>query len=656
MGLWIVFTGPSLTCEPGEHHACCLKQSLEHPWTQGDYSDLTLTFMDASTNVVGIPITLGGSTFVANLPTGTYGKFSNAKFWGLDSQAGTIPVGARNAEILIHATPLSGAPDGYVDLVSLDVVDASQTTPVVATSDPPDQAVNVGPVVQLTVDLQDRTTAVDTNSVRLYLDNTLVAASVGKTGTNTMVSYTVGLLPALSPHSYSIAFGDNGTPATIKTNTFHFTVADYLTVPASLGRPLGSEDTTKPGFSVQVFQVNTLIDPNAANINIPDSIEFDEGVLAGLAGTNSADLSGAISGDTYVVTNFVHWANSTGNTPNFPGPDYFPGIPGTQSSEDNFVDDVRTWIRFPVPGYYQMGVNNNNALRLSAATGGTLPLQLLTPTNVAIPAVAIATNITQLLFGGALPLTPLTASIVYATPSGNPADSCSGYASNALAGKIALVDQGTNCLSASSAYEAQLAGAVAVIETTPGDTGFPYRVGDNDPRVTVPVLMIGENYGGILLKSYLTNNVGVTASIRGDPSPRIADWDGPKTFGSVDVLSGFAVPTAGVYPLRMVAGHTTGMADLEWFSILPDGTRILINDTSNTNALLAFSATQQVSTPPVLNIPALSAGQITISWTGTGTLQEATSVSGPYQASTNQNNPQTITATGGQKFYRIQAP
>ena len=627
--------------------------------TQGDYSDLTLTFLDSSTNVVGTPIALGGSNFVSALPTGQNVKFSDAKFWGQDVRTGTIPVGARTAQVLIHATPLSGAPDGYVDLVSLDVVDSSLTTPVLASASPPDNAGNVGPVVDITVDLQDRTTAVNTNSIKLFLDGTPVTPSILKVDTNTTVQYSAGLLPALSSHSYAIAFSDTGVPVTTKTNTFHFTVANYLTLPGALASPLGSEDTNQPGFKVRVYQVDALTDPNASTYNLPDSSEFSEAVLAGLAGTNVADLSSAASGNIFSDTNVVHWANSSGNTPNFPSPDPFPGIPGTSGSEDNFVDEVRTFIRFPTSGFYQMGVNNNDDLRLSAETAGAATLQIVAPTNAAIPCVAIATNITQLLFGGALPLTPLTAPVAYATPSGNPDDACFIATNTFLAGKIALLDRGsTNCAStngaysAYAAYQAQLAGAVAVLETTPGNTGFPFRLGDNDPSVTVPVLVVGEDYGAGWLKSLLTNGIAVTATIQGDAAPRMVDWDGPKMFGSADSLSGFAVPVAGLYPLRLLAGHAGGAADLEWFSILPDGTRVLINDTSTTNSLLAFQAL--ISGPrPVFNLPVIVAGSLTLSWTGVGILEEASSVTGPWQPSANQANPQVVSATGNIKLYRL---
>jgi hypothetical protein len=280
---------------------------------------------------------------------------------------------------------------------------------------------------------------------------------------------------------------------------------------------------------------------------------------------------------------------------------------------------------------------------------------------MAIPCVAIATNVTQLLFGGALPLTPLTAQVVYGTPSGNPDDSCFASTNTALAGKIALLDRGsTNCTSADDAYQAQLAGAVAVLLTTPGDIGFPFRLGDSDPRVTIPVLVIAENFGAATLKGYLTNHVPVTASIVADSAVRITEWNGPKGFGSVDSLAGFNVPVAGVYPFRLVAGHSgappAGAANLEWFSIQPDGTRILINDTSNPKALLAFRARTTSTAVPMFNAPTLSGGQVTISWTGAGTLQEATSVLGPWATSPSQANPQTVAASSGFKLYRLHIP
>jgi PA domain len=623
--------------------------------TQGDYSDLTLQFLDATTNAVGSPIALGGQDFVANIPTEQNAKYPDAKDWAQDVRTGTVPSGARAAQVKIASTALSGSPDGYVDLVSLDVVDTGLAIPSLSAADPPNNAVGVGPVVTVAVTLQDRATAVNTNSIQLLLDNASVTPVIQKTGTNTVVSYAAGLLPALSEHTYQIAFGDTGTPSTVQTNQFKFTVANYLTLPAALKTPLGSEDTTKPGFNVSVYQVDALVpgDTPPAQVNLPSSIAFSESVLAGLAGPNVADVSKAAAGDSFVEPGVINWVNSTGATANFPNDLPFPGIPGTTGTEDNFVDEIVTYVRFPGAGYYQMGINNQDAFRLNAATAGIQTLRLTAPTNMVIPCVPIATNIVQLQFGGSLPLTPLTAPVVYATPSGQPDDACSIGTKTGLTGKIVLLDRGgTNCDSGVKAEQAQLAGAVAVIEVTPGDTGFPFRLGDVNTNVHIPVLVIAENYGGSALKSYLQKGTAVTAVIQGDPNPRIAEWDGPKGFGAVDVTAGFAVLSAGVYPLRLVAEQSTGMADLEWFSIKADGSRVLLNDTSNPDALLAFRA-RTGGGAASFNPPTLSAQGLTVSWTGSGTLEEADSVAGPWKASASQSNPQTVRTDQTTKFYRI---
>ncbi len=630
--------------------------------TDNDNSDLTLTFLDAANAAVGDPVVIGGYDFVAALPYADNGRYSNAREWGQDLRTGTIPAGARTAKLVIQSHLLAGSgADGYVDLVSLDVVDVAATTPVVASADPPDGAVSVGPVVDITVGLQDRVSQVDTNSIRFYLDDVLKSPSIQKSGTNTTIQYSAGLLLALTDHTYQVAFSDNGTPVTTKTNRFRFKVADYLTLPASSASAVGSEDTSKPGFNVRVYQVPTLTsDPAPAQPNLPDSIELAEGVLAGLLGDNIADLSGAAAGNTYYIPDTVHWVNTTGTSPSFPDPVSFPGIPGTLATEESFVHEVLTYVRFPASGYYRMGVNNNDDLRLSVGTAGVAALRLLAPTNTAIPCVAVATNITQLQFGGSLPLTPLIAPVVYATPSGNPDDSCNLATNTALAGKIALLDTGsTNCTPDAQALEAQLAGAVAVLETTASGAGYPSRPEDINPNVTVPVLVISDDYGGSRLKSYLTNGTPVTAMILGDASPRIAEWDSFKQFGNVDTLAGFAVPAPGVYPLRLVAGHeglpgrgNTGAANLDWFSFKADGTKVLVNDPSDPEALKTFRA-RSAGAVPKLDPPAAAPGGVKISWTGVGFLEEATAVGGPWYLASSQTNPQTIPAASQMKLYRV---
>jgi len=49
----------------------------------------------------------------------------------------------------------------------------------------------------------------------------------------------------------------------------------------------------------------------------------------------------------------------------------------------------------------------------------------------------------------------------------------------------------------------------------------------------------------------------------------------------------------------------------------------------------------------------LTASQAVLQWTGTGTLEEAATVNGPWSPSPNQNNPQVVPGSAGQKFYRL---
>ncbi len=620
--------------------------------TQGDFSDLTLEFLTDANTVVGSPVALGGREFIANIPTGPNSKYNNAKEWAQDLRSGVIPAGARRARVSIQSTSVGGAPDGYVDVVSLDVVDTALATPAVTSADPGNNAVGVGPVVNLSLTLQDRATAVNTNSVQLFLDNALVSPSIQKVETNTVVKYAAGILPALSSHTYRIVFGDNGTPSAKQTNEFKFTVADYLTLPQALGTPLGSEDSSKPGFNVAVYQIDPA--PEGTQFNVPASIAFSESVLAGVLGPNVADVSAAARTNVFEIPGVIDWKNLSGASANFQVDGPFPGIPGANGTEDNFVHEIKTYVRFPAAGYYQMGVNNEDQFRLTAALNGVQVLRVTAPTNLVIPSVPIATNITQLQFGGALPLTPLTGSVVYGTPSGNPDDACSLTGKTNLAGKIVLLDRATGgaCNTAAKAEQAQLAGAIAVIFTTPADGGFPARQGDINTSVRIPVLVIGENYGGSRLKSLLSQGAAVNVAIEGDPNPRLAEWDGPKGFGAVDVTFGFAVPAAGVYPLRLLAGQEAQTANLEWFSINPDGTRLLINDVSNPSSLRAFRA-RTAPTSTTFNPTRVSGRSVTLSWAGPGTLEEAVSVAGPWSTSASQTNPQTVQAASGNKFYRI---
>jgi hypothetical protein len=198
--------------------------------SQNDYSDLTLQFLDGSQTAIGSPVNIGGAAFVAALPPGT------PRAWGKDTQSGLIPPGARYANITTVSHAVVNLPDGYVDLVSLDVVSGFVPVQVTAAA-PANNATGVGPGTALGVTLADGTAPLNTNSVLFAYDGSPVTPVIQQSGANTTVHFQPpGLMAALSQHSYQVAFNNTGGATPNTTNHYSFTVAPYVNV--NLGPPL----------------------------------------------------------------------------------------------------------------------------------------------------------------------------------------------------------------------------------------------------------------------------------------------------------------------------------------------------------------------------------------------------------------------------------
>ena len=58
--------------------------------------------------------------------------------------------------------------------------------------------------------------------------------------------------------------------------------------------------------------------------------------------------------------------------------------------------------------------------------------------------------------------------------------------------------------------------------------------------------------------------------------------------GASDSIFAFYVPEAGYYPMRLIWENGTGGCNLEWFSVEPDGSMALINDTNAPSYLRAY--------------------------------------------------------------------
>lgn len=72
------------------------------------------------------------------------------------------------------------------------------------------------------------------------------------------------------------------------------------------------------------------------------------------------------------------------------------------------------------------------------------------------------------------------------------------------------------------------------------------------------------------------------------------------------------------------------------------------------NNVIIGTAAADVGFPPVVQVAIGRIGNsVTVSWTGSGTLQTAPTTTGPWTDSANQSNPQTMDATNSAEFFRV---
>ncbi len=131
--------------------------------------------------------------------------------------------------------------------------------------------------------------------------------------------------------------------------------------------------------------------------------------------------------------------------------------------------------------------------------------------------------------------------------------------------------------------------------------------------------------------------------------------------GSADTEFYFNVDQAGVYFFRLLWFEGGGGANVEWFTVNPDGTRALVNG-EQTGAVPAFRTRTvpepdiPTSTEATFEAPTLSGGAVTLNWTGTGTLQESSDLTTWTDVSpqpTGGTYTVTPDAANPDKFYRI---
>ncbi|MBK9137644.1 MAG: hypothetical protein IPM17_02615 [Verrucomicrobia bacterium] len=125
----------------------------------------------------------------------------------------------------------------------------------------------------------------------------------------------------------------------------------------------------------------------------------------------------------------------------------------------------------------------------------------------------------------------------------------------------------------------------------------------------------------------------------------LGQFDGGR--GASDTIFEVLVQEAGIYPIRIIYQDGGGDGNIEFFSVMADGTKVLINDPDNGGyrAYRAGTAPNKPTAPPQFTrIQKNANGSVTIEWTGGGTLQSAPAVTGAWQNVT-ASSPYTVTPT-----------
>jgi hypothetical protein len=296
-----------------------------------------------------------------------------------------------------------------------------------------------------------------------------------------------------------------------------------------------------------------------------------------------------------------------------------------------------------------MGVSSDDGFRVSQGFGPIRQALHVTGTGVNTDVGACvsqrAGDANQL--GVDLPVVPITAQVVNVT-----SNSWAGFPSAFpnVNGKIAAIATYNNgglrgLNNQALTYIAQTNGALGVIFLYNPGWGFVGTIGGPAPApITIPVLGVS-GFGG-QDQFWLTNGT-LTATIGASQAIMLGSADYGKGMGWIDF--GFVVPQAGVYPMNLIYEQGGGGAGLEWCTIKPDGTRVLVNDVNTPSSVMAFRAVT-VQPPPIITVSKVG-NTYQISYTGT--LRSSSSVNGTYNPVPGATSPYTIpTGSGPQQFYR----
>lgn len=221
-------------------------------------------------------------------------------------------------------------------------------------------------------------TMLNPSTLAATLDGVAIPAgnlAVSKTGDTTTIEYVApALLPSGTAHRVELTYGDNATPALVRTEVLTFTVETYATLTADLKV---TPDTSKPGFLWRVYQ-NTANQQNSitkaekvvngelrdiAGALLPNLADPNATGVAAAAASAPNPANGLIEFEIPGVLNLSQIAGEANG--NFPDDGQMPGVPGIDGSTDGVVAEVLTYIELPA-GLITMGVNSDDGFSTTA--------------------------------------------------------------------------------------------------------------------------------------------------------------------------------------------------------------------------------------------------------------------------------------------------
>jgi len=547
-------------------------------------------------------------------------------------------------KVLINDTATDGALKAY-RVASSKPLYVSYTQPVNAATD-------VFPYLPIVVKITDGDSAVlDPASIVVQAGNKTFSTSTSKSGKVTTITATPSSnFDGSTEYTATIVYAAQSSTNKI-TNSWTFTTLAITNYPTDLVSPVGSGNSSERGFNVKVYQIDEI-----GTKGIIGGTTFFEQVLNGYAGVNIAFTDNSTNG-VYVYPNTLNWITDDSTTAgNFDNDTFSPGLPGASGSFPlgNFGVEILSYIEFPTNGVYVIGVSSCDGFKLSAATNGPASVGALivnSPSSIAGGYYAV-TGGRNLVGGSTLDVTnPITAKLVYAQPNDGSATLTNP---DQIKGNIALIDRGLVNFSVKFT-NALAAGAIGVVMANnrgsdEADGILPIIQGGT--QVDIASYMISKPDAQILKDALSAGDVNVTLSVP-DTDEGLLSYDGTRSTG--DSIIALNVTQAGVYPLRIVyykANDTSTIGSFEFYSITGDGTKILVNDTTNTKALKTYrSRTYTPVTTPKLSYT-YTGGKLVLTYTGV--LQSATTVTGPY-TDVSGSSPLTITSPTGTMFYRVRS-